>query len=186
MRQDYNRLLLIAVADAVIALVLAAIVLVMIITAPPADQNDPAPALPQTASTTAPASSPTIAPTQAPTLAPTVAPTVEPTVEPTVAPTVEPTVEPTPEPTPEIVEPQGVPHLAVAEGIDVTYLDQIETGKVTGDGVHVRTKPDSSGRSLDTFDKNQSVQVYGSSGRWYLVKIGDVEGFMSKTYVSLD
>jgi cytoskeletal protein RodZ len=195
-KTDYNRLLLIAVADAVIALILAVIVLVMILTSPgepaaPVMTTPPAAALSQTPPPVSPSPSPSpsaspdvtddpqigtlIPPTQSDAPATTAPATTAPATSAPAATTAAPTV-----------EPQQVPRLSVADGIDVTYLDRIETGKVTGDGVHVRAKPDSSGTSLETYDKGQAVQVYGTSGRWYLVKIGSVEGFMSKTYVTLD
>ncbi|QUG40765.1 N-acetylmuramoyl-L-alanine amidase [Psychrobacillus sp. INOP01] len=58
------------------------------------------------------------------------------------------------------------------------------TGKVltTSPDLNIRSKPTTSGAIISTVSKNTELQTYGLYDGWYLVKVGNIPGYISANY----
>ena len=80
--------------------------------------------------------------------------------------------------------------LALAEffGIPFNLPQTVKMGRVStpqGGGVNLRADPDVYSDVLAVVPNNSSVTIYAEVPDWYVVKYGNLEGYMSKDYIEI-
>lgn len=93
------------------------------------------------------------------------------------APTPEVTAEPDPTQTPEPT--------STAKPEPKYTLKKIDNkrGYISGNGINLRTGPDTAYEIIDTYRRNVKLRITGECGEWFRVKIDGVVGFMHKDFV---
>ncbi len=82
-------------------------------------------------------------------------------------------------PTPSLAPtPSATPSSTAAPGV-------IAFGRVTGQGVNIRTGPSTSYPSLGKLDKNTALNIYGQQNGWYSVSTDMGSGYIISSYVAI-
>ena len=81
--------------------------------------------------------------------------------------------------------------LALCEyfGIPFNLPQQVRTGRVdteNGGGVNIRADPNIYSQVLTTVPDGATITIYAEVPDWYVVRYGEIEGYMNKEYVDVD
>lgn len=85
------------------------------------------------------------------------------------------------------------PNSPMTRGMFVTVMGRVSgqssglvsgTAIVTGSDVNIRKEPNTSSSVLGTAGKYTAVQVLGTSGEWYHIKLGSITGYIRGDYIN--